>query len=193
MTRHAGAVEPTVTEEPWGSPAGAALVAALLADLDERYLDVDVTVADSGGRPDDPPQRTAGHRPAPPAAPPDDPRWQVDPAAVARPHGTFVMARLHGEPVGCGALRPLPGGPGGVAEVKRMYTVPSARGQGVARAVLAHLVAAARELGYRTVVLETGTRQQEAMALYAADGWEPLAPYGEYREHGLSRCFALDL
>lgn len=178
----------TLVEQAWGEEPGAALIAALLADLDVRYDLVD--------RPDDPPpeaQHVPGARPAPRAAAPSDPAWEIQADDVTRPRGAFVVAHLDGRAAGCGAVRPLPGGDPGIAEVKRMFTAPEARGRGVARALLRHLVAVAGELGYRQVVLETGTRQPEAMALYEAEGWVPLAPYGQYCGEHLSRCFVLDL
>lgn len=180
--------ELVLTEQPWAVDPGAGLVAALMDDLTLRY--------DPEPRPDDPAPGEAdvpGARPAPRAAPAADPAWQVRADDVARPRGTFVVAHLAGRAVACGALRPLPGGDPAIAEVKRMYTAPEARGRGVARALLRHLVATARELGYRQVVLETGTRQPEAIALYLREGWAPLAPYGEYCGEHMSRCFVLDL
>jgi GNAT superfamily N-acetyltransferase len=176
-----------MVEQAWGDEPGAGLIAALMADLDERYTPWE--------RDDDPPpeeMHVPGARPAPAAAPPDDPAWAVDPRDVLRPRGAFVAVHLAGEAVGCGAVRPLPAGDPAIAEIKRMYTAPAARGRGVARALLRHLVAVATELGYAQVVLETGTRQPEAMALYVSEGWVPLAPYGQYCGEHLSRCFVLD-
>jgi GNAT superfamily N-acetyltransferase len=176
-----------MVEQAWGDEPGAGLIAALMADLDERYTPWE--------RDDDPPpeeMHVPGARPAPAAAPPDDPAWAVDPRDVLRPRGAFVAVHLDGEAVGCGAVRPLPAGDPAIAEIKRMYTAPAARGRGVARALLRHLVAVATELGYAQVVLETGTRQPEAMALYVSEGWVPLAPYGQYCGEHLSRCFVLD-
>jgi GNAT superfamily N-acetyltransferase len=178
----------TIVEQAWDEEPGRALIAALMADLDVRY--------DRVPRDDDPPpeaQDVPGARPAPAAAAPTDAAWDVRAEDVRRPRGAFVVARLDGPAVGCGALRPLPGGDPSIAEVKRMYTAPEARGRGVARALLRRLAAVAAELGYAQVVLETGTRQPEAMALYAAEGWVPLAPYGQYCGEHLSRCFVLDL
>lgn len=177
-----------MVEQAWGDEPGAALVAAYMAELDERY--------DPWERDDDPPpeaMHVPGARPAPAAAPSTDPVWEIDPDDLLRPRGAFVVAHLDGIAVACGALRPLPGGDPSIAEVKRMYTAPAARGRGVARALLRRLVAIAGELGYAQVVLETGTRQPEAMALYGAEGWAPLAPYGQYCGAHLSRCFVLDL
>lgn len=178
----------TVVEQAWGAEPGAALVAALMDELDVRYEDP--------GREGDPPpeaMHSVDARPAPSAAPSDSPAWEVEAGDVTRPRGTFVVAHLDGVAVACGAIRPLPGGDPAIAEVKRMYTAPEARGRGTARAVLRRLVAVAAELGYRQVVLETGTRQPEAMALYRSEGWVPLAPYGQYCGEHLSRCFVLDL
>ncbi|MSO87585.1 MAG: GNAT family N-acetyltransferase [Acidimicrobiia bacterium] len=117
---------------------------------------------------------------------------EISPDLVAHPHGTFVVAWLDGEPAGCGALKPLDAG-SGVAEVKRMYTAPVARRRGVSRAVLSRLEAVAAALGYRTLQLETGTAQPEALALYASHGWHRIALYGRYQDDPDSVCFAKDL
>jgi GNAT superfamily N-acetyltransferase len=92
-----------------------------------------------------------------------------------------MVARDHrGAAVGCGALRDLGNG---VAEVKRMYVNPAARGQGVGAAVLAALEAAARDRGWTTLRLETGRRQPEAVALYSAAGYRPIEAFGAYTGH----------
>lgn len=92
--------------------------------------------------------------------------------------GVVLVARDDdGTALGCGALRPLADG---VAEVKRMYVVPAARGRGVARAVLAALEDAARDRGWTTVRLETGPRQPEAIGLYTRAGYRPIAAFGGY-------------
>jgi len=184
MAGYSTTVGVTVSEEPYGRAEAAALVAALMADIDRRY-EPEPTGGEAVVVPD--------ARPAPQSAPPHDPAWDIDPAHVVRPHGTFVIARIGGRAVGCGALRPLPGGPCGIGEVKRMYTAPDARGRGVGRAVLDRLVVAADELGFTGLVLETGTRQPEAAALYHRAGWHSVVPYGEYADDTLSLCFGLDL
>jgi GNAT superfamily N-acetyltransferase len=160
-----------VGPEPWGSDVARRLVAALDADLDERYADDD----------------------ADPANEPDHAMLNLLDESVAPPLGAFLVARLDGEPVGCGALRPSPTQEARVAEVKRMYVVPAARRRGVSRAVLAGLEAEAVALGYRAVVLETGTRQAEAMALYESVGYTPIPTYGAYRASSLSRCYRKEL
>jgi GNAT superfamily N-acetyltransferase len=156
---------------PFDHPVVRGLVTDLDADLDVRYADDD--------------EEEEGE--------PDRAMLNVLDASVSPPLGTFLVAWLDGEAVGCGGLRPAPTGEHGVAEIKRMYVTPVARGQGVSRALLAGLEGAAADLGYRRVILETGTRQQEAMALYESAGYEPIASYGAYRYSELSRCFGKDL
>jgi GNAT superfamily N-acetyltransferase len=82
-----------------------------------------------------------------------------------------------GTPLGCGALRALGNG---VAEVKRMYVVPAARGRGVSRAVLGALEDAARAHAWTTLRLETGPRQPEAIGLYVSSGYRPIPAFGAY-------------
>lgn len=78
----------------------------------------------------------------------------------------------------------------GDAELKRMYVIPEARGLGLARCVLAALEDDARAAGRTRMVLETGIRQPEAIALYTSSGYLPCAKkFGHYREYENSRCF----
>jgi putative acetyltransferase len=112
--------------------------------------------------------------------------FRLEPGEVGPGRGTFVVARRGSDSVGCGALRALVDpalvaglGPG-VGELKRMYVVPHARGTGVARALLARLEADARALGLTRLVLETGTRQLEAIGLYRSAGFSDIPAYGEY-------------
>ena len=70
-----------------------------------------------------------------------------------------------------------------------MYVVPSARRQGVGRAILSELERLASEFGYRVVRLETGNRQPEAMALYERHGYCRIALYGEHVGDPVSICF----
>jgi GNAT superfamily N-acetyltransferase len=116
--------------------------------------------------------------------------FHPDPRSLAPPDGVFVLARLDGVPVGCGGFRRFADG---VAEIKRMYVAPEARRGGVATAVLEDLETRARALGYRSIRLETGTNQPEAMALYQRAGYQAMLPYGHYRDSPMSRCFEKDL
>ena len=147
-------------------PDAIGLIAALNAELLERY-----------------PEPGANH-------------FRLDAEEVAPRAGVFVVARWHARPVGCGALRWIRDaalvdalGPR-VGELKRMYVAPEARGRGVGRAVLARLEAEARSLGLDRLMLETGTRQPEALALYRRAGFVEIAPYGEYPASSTTRvCF----
>jgi GNAT superfamily N-acetyltransferase len=78
----------------------------------------------------------------------------------------------------------------GDAEIKRMYVIPEARGNGLARRILAALEDDARAAGRTRMVLETGLKQPEAIALYTSSGYEPCPKFGHYRFHDLSQCFA---
>ena len=123
--------------------------------------------------------------------------FRLDPDEVAPGTGVFLVARWSDRPVGCGALRHLrePGlkrefGPR-VGELKRMYVAPDVRGRGIGRALLIRLEAEARALGLTQLVLETGTRQTEALALYRRAGFSEISPYGEYAaSSGTSVCMA---
>jgi GNAT superfamily N-acetyltransferase len=75
------------------------------------------------------------------------------------------------------------------AEVKRMYVAPGARGLGLARRMLAHLEATAAGVGASALVLETGLKQPEAIALYESSGYTEMAGFGYYRDSGVSQCF----
>jgi putative acetyltransferase len=98
-----------------------------------------------------------------------------------------VVVAYQGEtPVGCGAIKQY--APNRM-EVKRMYTVPESRGQGVASSVLRELERWASELGYETCILETGKKQPEAIALYKKSGYQVIPNYGQYAEVEDSVCF----
>jgi GNAT superfamily N-acetyltransferase len=151
---------PTITVEPITSPAAQALIAALDADILDRYPN------------------------------PDDNFFELSPEEVAPEHGAFVIARANGQAIGCGAVRRIDAT---TAEIKRMYVIPSARGQGLSRRILVFLEAEAARLGVTRLVLETGDRQVEAVALYLRAGFERIPRFGEYVDAPLSVCFGKDL
>lgn len=97
-----------------------------------------------------------------------------------------VVAYRNGRAVGCGAVKEF--SPAEM-EVKRMFTDVTARGKGVATAVLAELEKWTGELGYSACVLETGWRQPEAVALYRKAGYQQIANYGQYVGMENSVCF----
>ena len=97
------------------------------------------------------------------------------PADFAGPHGTFLVGyEEDGTPVCAGGVKRLTGD---MAEIKRMYVVPSARGHGLARVLLGALEDAARELGYTTVRLDTGPQQAHAQALYESAGYRSIGNF----------------
>ncbi|WP_407986829.1 GNAT family N-acetyltransferase [Kitasatospora sp. CMC57] len=109
------------------------------------------------------------------------------------PAGLFVVGYLDDVPVACGGWRVKQAGPDDVrdgdAELKRMYVSASARGRGLARAVLRHLERTAAEAGLTRLILETGTEQPEAIALYGSEGYLPITKFGYYRDSPESLCF----
>lgn len=116
----------------------------------------------------------------------------LDPLMFEHPAGSFFVGYLDGRPVASGAWRAtsvLALGGSRAVEIKRMYVAPAGRGRGLARAMLAHLERTAAEAGADLVVLETGLRQPEAMALYESSGYVPVPGFGHYRDSQLSRCY----
>src|SRR5918999_67689 len=111
-------------------------------------------------------------------APPED-THALDLDGLLDPAVTFFSFRQNGELLAIGALKHL--GDDHV-EVKSMHTAESARGLGVGRAMLEHLVGVARDRGYRRVSLETGLMPAFAPArsLYASAGFEATGPFGDY-------------
>lgn len=96
--------------------------------------------------------------------------------AATKSAGTFLIARLHGRAIGCGALKQLDASTG---EIKRMWVAPEARGLGVARKLLAALEAEARALGMSRVVLDTNRSLLEAQAMYRKAGYRDIERYNE--------------
>jgi len=108
------------------------------------------------------------------------------------PDGGFFIAYADGEPVGCGAWRSWAGSED-VAEVKRVFVAGGRRGQGMARQIMAAIEEDARAQGRKRIILETGTGQPEAIALYEALGYERIEPFGYYKNEPGVRCFGRDL
>jgi GNAT superfamily N-acetyltransferase len=159
-----------IAPEPLTSSVSAALISELNAELSAMY-----------------PEPGATH-------------FSLDTSEVAPGSGIFVVARWNGRPIGCGALRKVPDATlvrelgSRVGELKRMYVAREARGRGIGRAVLDRLEAEARTLGLARLVLETGTRQLEALALYRRAGFTEIPAYGEYAASAAtSVCMAKEL
>jgi GNAT superfamily N-acetyltransferase len=149
-----------VRREALDGPVALALITALNAELLGRY-----------------PEEGATH-------------FRLDGDEVAPGRGAFLVARLDGDAIGCGAVRRLAAE---VAEIKRMYVVPAARGRRIGLAILTALEAEARRLGTGRLVLETGERQPESIALYRRAGFIAIPRFGEYVDSPLSFCMAKPL
>ncbi len=117
---------------------------------------------------------------------PDASIHRVTPAQLEEADGTFLLARLDGRAIGCGALRPIGGR---VAEVKRMFVRREARGCGIGRRILSDLESVARARGFASVRLETGTGQPEAIGLYESAGYRRIPCFGVYAHDPRSVCF----
>lgn len=98
----------------------------------------------------------------------------------------FVLAiDAGGTPVGCGSFRAYDAV---AAEVKRMFVAAAARRRGIASAVLGEIETWARERGFATALLETGTLQAEAIALYERLGYEHVPAFPPYVDMPASVC-----
>lgn len=123
---------------------GAALVAAMVAEMRELYDGLDIEA-------------------------PDMPKAGA--AELGPPGGTFLVGYRDGRPLCGGGIKRLADG---ACEIKRMYVVPEERGKGLARVLLHALEDAARGLGYQIARLDTGPRQAHAQGIYEAEGYRPV-------------------
>jgi len=105
-----------------------------------------------------------------------------DDADLAPPSGLFIIARIEGNPVGCGGIKGLSAG---IAEIKRVWTAPQTRGRGVASALVRHLEEAARARGFSVLRLDTNRNLAEARALYLKAGYREIPRYNDnpYAHH----------
>jgi GNAT superfamily N-acetyltransferase len=116
----------------------------------------------------------------------------VDARDFDPPRGTFLVAWVGEDPVGCGGWRTLPSDRQ-VAEVKRMYVDPKWRGRGIGAAILRALEESARREHKRRIVLETGQQQPEAIALYRRQGYVQIPNFGFYADREGAMSFGRDL
>ncbi len=120
-------------------------------------------------------------------------RTPMEPSYFEPPDGAFYVGYRDQVPVTMGGWRFRPDvsrlGSTHAAEIKRMYVAATARRHGLARLMLAHLEATARAAGADVMILETGTAQPEAMALYESAGYQRVESFGYYKDAPLNRCY----
>jgi len=86
----------------------------------------------------------------------------------------FILATEASQYLTCIGLRPFSEG---IGEIKRLYVIPAARGRGLGRVLVERSIAVAREIGYRSVLLDTLPFMKEAQALYLSLGFKPTTAY----------------
>jgi putative acetyltransferase len=97
------------------------------------------------------------------------------PGDYAPPEGRLLLAEYEGQLAGCVALHKLEPG---ICEMKRLYLRPQFRGKGLGRVLAEHLIAEARQMGYRRMRLDTvGPVMKDAVAMYRAMGFREIEPY----------------
>ncbi len=102
----------------------------------------------------------------------------VEPAEFAPPVGLFLVGYVDGVALVSGGWRSH----GGDAELKRMYVMPAARGRGYGRRMLAELERTASAAGHRRLILATGEKNTEALAMYRSCGYAEVSPFGFYAD-----------
>lgn len=111
------------------------------------------------------------------------------PGEYSRPEGRLLIAFVSEKPAGCVALRKIEGG---ICEMKRLYVRPEFRGKGIGKRLAERIIAAAKEIGYGKMRLDTVSSMVEAIALYKSYGFKEI---GQYRVNPLPDAvfFELDL
>jgi len=105
------------------------------------------------------------------------------PGVYGPPGGELLLAKRGDHVLGCIALKPLE--PPKVAEIKRLFVRPQARGKGVGKALVQAAIMAAKQLGYGEIKLDTLPGMEGAIALYKAAGFTAIPPYGSHPYPGL--------
>jgi putative acetyltransferase len=114
---------------------------------------------------------------------PAESNHMLDAASLRQAQVAFLVARVDGKALGCGAV--VDSGEGW-AEVKRMFVSPAARGLKLGRRLLDEIEAIAGRRGIRVLRLEMGGRQPEALGLYRSAGFVEIGPFGAYGPDPLS-------
>ena len=118
--------------------------------------------------------------------------FALDVAGLRDPAIILFSFRANGDVLGVGAIKRLDPHH---AEIKSMHTAQAARGRGIGRAVLTHLLGVARSLGYSRVSLETGTTEafDPARALFESVGFVACGPFADYRPSAHNVFMTLEL
>jgi GNAT superfamily N-acetyltransferase len=146
----------TVSPEDPCAPEAQALLNAFVDEVQHRY---DATPADVG---------------------------YFDPSVVSVPKSAFLVARVEGRAVGCGALVPMEDD---IVEIKRMFVLPTERGHGIAKKILDRLQSLAQEFDYDRIRLETGNKQPESIALYGKSGFYRVPNFPPFENDHTAVCF----
>lgn len=120
----------------------------------------------------------------------DDGSGNFKPEDALDPRSGFVLGRVNGRAVACGAFRLLEDD---VCVIKRVFVAPSCRGRGYSKAILAELERLAAGLGYAVARLETANHQPEAIGLYERAGYRRIPNFGVYVGSERSVCFEKSL
>ncbi|GEM_PF-111376 len=161
----------TLETVEWDDPRASALRQEMDAEVSPRYADrLAAAVADLG----DEAQQT----------------FAVHPETIV---ATVLVVDETGDAVGHAALRDLAHDGTRDLEVKRVFVKPRARGIGASRALLAELERIARRRGAGRLILQTGDRQHDAVALYERIGYRPIPIFEPYRAFAFSQCFEKQL
>ncbi|GAA5201642.1 LLM class flavin-dependent oxidoreductase [Microbacterium jejuense] len=161
----------TLETVAWDDPRASALREEMDAEVSPRYADRFAAAAADLG---DEAERT----------------FTVHPESIV---ATVLVVDETGDAVGHAALRDLAHDGTRDLEVKRVFVKPRARGIGASRALLAELERIAQDRGVNRLILQTGDRQHDAVALYERIGYRPIPIFEPYRAFAFSQCFEKEL
>ncbi|HET6721013.1 MAG TPA: carbonate dehydratase [Rhodocyclaceae bacterium] len=114
------------------------------------------------------------------------------PGAYAAPQGRLFFAEVDGQPAGCVGIRPMTEGSEGMCEMKRLYVDPAQRAKGVGHKLALAGIRAAKEIGYRKLVVDTLPAMRMAVKLYRELGFLDTPAYYKTSVEG-EMFLALDL
>ncbi|MGG7666755.1 GNAT family N-acetyltransferase [Dyadobacter sp. BHUBP1] len=103
---------------------------------------------------------------------------------------TVILAYENEAAIACGCIKQFDTHR---IELKRMFVKPGFRGKGIASMMVHELERWGKELGYGSIILETGKGQPDAIALYRRLGYTNIPHFGEFPEESRSVCLGKDL